>query len=65
MSSKWNHAMCCHCWHQEKGDRVPVRAVGREEVCCFCQTRNWDGIFVRRDPALVACGGEHGEDEEG
>jgi hypothetical protein len=59
--SKWSHVICEVCWSKrEKGLTDPIRVVERrEETCCFCGELTTGGIYVRADPALTKCGGNH------
>jgi hypothetical protein len=58
----WTHAICGECWIQtkwpdENGEfRGPVRVMDApKETCCFCGRKTRVGIYVREDPAKLAC----------
>lgn len=67
--SPWVHAMCDGCWKKRHPDRDPARAnlfdEGEPDACCYCDAPI-NGIYVREDPQLAPCRGNHGvhEDEE-
>lgn len=58
--SKWTHAICSDCYKTEEPDRPdPVRLTlgqlmdATPEVCCFCGVVTDEGIYYRKDPAVV------------
>lgn len=56
----WNHPMCDTCWNKKNAGAKPARIPAREiEVCCFCGRNTESGIYVRYNPQLLACKGEH------
>jgi hypothetical protein len=58
--SAWNHSMCCDCWDKRwPGNKANRDHVGPEDVCCFCGERHHSGIYVREDPKVLACKGQH------
>jgi hypothetical protein len=58
MGSIWTHAICHQCWNRRQPDkRIPV--VEGDELCCFCHRPRAAGIYVRENPAHLACRGEH------
>ena len=60
MSLSWTHAICAICWYRKHPDKIPVRLKQREtERCCFCLRTTESGIYVRYNPQLLACKGEH------
>lgn len=52
--------MCDNCWTLFFDDKQPVRCIGEEhrESCCWCDQLT-DGIYVRHEPELLNCKGEH------
>ena len=58
--SRWTHAMCAGCWVERHGEtRQPtVMLEPAMETCCWCGDGTMDGIYVRHDPAEVACAGK-------
>lgn len=72
-ASRWNHNCCWQCWVEREYDsetgslKMPIRItngseVELEDVCCFCNQLNIEGIYTRIDPATTPCEGEHKED---
>lgn len=68
--SRWTHRLCVGCWEAGPGEdgRLPVTVRGiAPSPCCRCDAMaTGDGIYVRNDPATMACrgiSGEHAEDE--
>jgi hypothetical protein len=56
----WTHNICLECWSEKNPDRQVVKLIGEETVtCCFCGKDNHDGIFIRHNPNLLICKGEH------
>lgn len=56
--SPWNHAICCRCWEETRGARVPFRVEEAPEVrCCYCRDVTTSGIWVRGDPHEMPCAG--------
>lgn len=55
---KWNHAICWKCWREQRGNEEPCRVKDdTAHACCFCGKSTASGIYVRKDPGQVACGG--------
>ena len=64
MSGRWNHSICEKCWNEKNPDREPIRIREefrdeKPEACCFCSSPHNSGIYVRQDPNLTACRGQH------
>jgi hypothetical protein len=59
--SRWTHAICQPCWRERYGvtRNVVVVRDDEERSCCFCGAATAAGIYVRADPATLACRGEH------
>lgn len=64
----WTHNICFQCWVEykftETGYKVPPRIVELtvyelDSICCFCGHRNIEGIYIREDPNIVLCKGNH------
>ena len=69
--SSWTHRCCVDCWMKffmERFGPDPV-TLNKElcpevEPCCFCGVElhnDGRGIYVREDPAILRCRGEHGQ----
>jgi len=53
--SKWTHAICDNCWDAQS-DMPPVKMKNPDtEICCFCGAETKSGIYIRCDPAEIAC----------
>jgi len=64
--SKWTHSICQKCWDEMNPGRVAIKATGADlEKCCFCGMLHDSCIYVRRDPAAVACNGVHDSPDTG
>jgi hypothetical protein len=68
--SRWTHSICDDCWDNvyEAGRKgqLPSRVADADiERCCFCTNNHKSGIYVRYDPKLLPCQGEHtwGDDQ--
>lgn len=64
--SQWTHPICDDCWEAKYPEREPHRI--REEYrdperCCYCGKDQFDGIYIRDDPATVANHVQHPESE--
>lgn len=60
MSDRWNHSICQKCWDEKNPDRLAVKTTGGDlEKCCFCGALHDSCIYVRQDPATLACSGVH------
>lgn len=62
MSNNWTHPICDDCWTLRHPDRQAVRVVGTwgdVEQCCFCRHATRSGIYVRQDPTMSPCRGQH------
>lgn len=65
--SRWTHAICDECYEteSEKDDALPEKPVRlrypSKEDCCFCGQQTESGIYIRKDPAQVKCGGSHAD----
>lgn len=63
--SRWTHAICDTCYvaestRDETLPEAPVRMTTPVvEDCCFCGEPNISGVYIRRDPKSVKCGGAH------
>lgn len=65
--SRWRHLICDECYgtESEQDDRLPAQPIRvavafREgDDCCFCGLRTTSGIWIRKDPEGVKCGGVH------
>jgi hypothetical protein len=62
--SRWTHSICEDCYYKLREERdwakLPSRLREPEpENCCYCGHQHQSGIYVRDDPNLVACKGEH------
>lgn len=76
MASPWNHRICERCWFDGPGKitdddgytvmaRQPTRVVDYPPgLCCYCGGITILGIFVRKDPTVVQCQGEHDDSDE-
>ncbi len=66
--SRWTHSICEPCYRIENEKDVtlpeePVRITNPPvEDCCFCGQPHINGIYIRRDPAAVKCGGAHAKE---
>jgi hypothetical protein len=58
MGSVWTHAICHECWNRRQPDKRILVTLG-DELCCFCQRPRAAGIYVRENPAHLACRGQH------
>jgi hypothetical protein len=60
--SAWNHSICDSCWTKNFSSREPVRIKDAQiETCCFCLGKTASGIFVRNDPRITLCRGNHAD----
>lgn len=60
--SRWTHATCEKCWNERHPDREAIRTLdGTPEKCCWCSADTRSGIYVRSNPDLVPCLGEHAD----
>lgn len=58
--SPWTHALCQRCWDELNPNRRPAEvADARKETCCSCELPTRSGIYVRREPKTLRCGGKH------
>lgn len=64
--SRWNHSICEKCWNTRNPEREPVKL--REEFrdekaepCCYCGVMHCSGIYLRDDPSVLRCKGNHSE----
>jgi hypothetical protein len=58
--SDWTHSLCEDCWDEKHPDNPTARAiVGDICVCCACEKKHSSGIYVREDPAVMPCHGQH------
>lgn len=58
---RWTHPQCPDCWLKERGNTAPMMMHNApQETCCWCGQSTREGIYVRHDPALLRCDGEHG-----
>lgn len=61
----WTHVICLPCWNARHERRTPMQITDApEEQCCYCQRMTMDGIYVRENPAKVACQGKTGNHTE-
>lgn len=60
--SKFRHNICTQCWMKKNQIKNPIKMkIAESENCCFCGKINHDGIYIREDPDLTLCKGEHHE----
>lgn len=60
--STWTHSICDDCFSDRYDGQPPTPHRMKEpdiEACCYCGRMHHSGIYVRDDPAQVACGGQH------
>lgn len=58
--SEFTHHFCDPCWRVTHGQRIPYRVIdAADDVCCYCGRESSSGIYVREDPSLLPCRGEH------
>lgn len=63
--SKWTHSLCVQCWNgMRPGRQTAADGEGDREKCCRCGRVHSSGIYVREDPANMACGGKHEGDDD-
>lgn len=44
----WTHNICEDCWNKREPNREAIKLkLQPVEICCFCGTENFAGIFVR------------------
>jgi hypothetical protein len=63
---KGTHSLCDDCFrtvapYSRRHVLDPVRSPQPTAIpCCNCRVVHNSGIFVRRDPSMLPCKGEHG-----
>lgn len=51
--SRWTHPVCDGCYQILEPGREPIKIEPEhreQEVCCYCGSIDWDGIYYRYDP---------------
>jgi len=65
MSSRWEHYVCGACYAGLQPGRKPTRVIdAKPGICCACGKRHASGIFMRANPASMACRGQHDDEPE-
>jgi hypothetical protein len=62
---RWTHCLCNRCYFsaaKAKPERLDPRP---EDLCCRCGARTRSGIYVRANPAAMACHGKTGTHADG
>lgn len=62
--NRWTHSVCWKCWNLQNPDRPAHTVSSTVERCCFCGQIHNSGIYVRKDPATIACKAIHAGDQE-
>lgn len=62
--SRWTHSICDDCWDKQHPDKQSHRLqAGDLDLCCWCDTPTYSGIYLRHDPTdtELTCkgGGRH------
>ena len=65
---EWTHVFCNGCYADAEPGRTPVRMTAefcKPAPCCKCGVMTDGSLFYRHDPATLACGGKHEEEDDG